>query len=193
MYSYIKGEITEIKATHITIENNEIGYLIKVPNPYAFSINSKTTIYIHHHVREDAVELFGFSSSIEKETFEKLISVKGLGPKGALAILASATPSEIAAATNDANSKFFVKFPGIGPKLSQQIILDLKGKIDFENQNDVIDERLDQIALALKSLGYNQAEIKNVIKNIKLEPETSISDAIKIALKMLRGWKWEDS
>ena len=187
MYRYIKGEITEIKATHITLENNGIGYLIKVPNPYSFSVNTNTIIYIHHHVREDAIELFGFSTSLELETFEKLISVKGLGPKGALAILASATPVDIANATNNADSKFFVKFPGIGPKLSQQIILDLKGKIDFESSNTIKDERLDQIALALKALGYNQTEIKNVTKNIKLESTTSINEAIKLALKMLRS------
>lgn len=188
MYSYLKGEITEIKATHITLEVYDVGYLIKVPNPYSFTINTKTTIYVHHHVREDAIELFGFSSDIEKETFEKLINVKGLGPKGALAILASATPLEISQATNEANAKFFVKFPGIGPKLSQQIILDLKGKINFdESENIIKDDRLEQVSLALKALGYSQIEIKNVVKNIKLEPETTLNDAVKIALKMLRS------
>ena len=72
MYSYIKGEITEIKATNITIESYGIGYLVKVPNPYSFNINTSTIVYIHHHVREDAIELYGFASNLEKETFEKL-------------------------------------------------------------------------------------------------------------------------
>ena len=58
MYSYIKGEITEIKATHITIEAYGIGYFVKVPNPYSFNINTQTIVYLHHHVREDAIELF---------------------------------------------------------------------------------------------------------------------------------------
>ena len=187
MYSYIKGEITEIKATNITIETHGIGYLIKVPNPYSFIINTNVTIYIHHHVREDAIELYGFATSLEKETFEKLISVKGLGPKGALAILASATPQDIFSATKEANAKFFVKFPGIGQKLSQQIILDLKGKLNFEEESTIQDERLEQVSLALKSLGYNQTEIKNIIKRIKLDADTTLSDAVKQALKMLRS------
>lgn len=187
MYSYIKGEITEIKATNITIEAYGIGYFVKVPNPYSFTLNSNTIVYIHHYVREDAIELYGFLSTLEKETFEKLISVKGLGPKGALAILASATPQDIFNATKDANAKFFVKFPGIGQKLSQQIILDLKGKLNFEEVTEVIDERLEQVGMALKSLGYNQSEIKNIQKNLKLEPATTLSDAVKQALKMLRS------
>lgn len=187
MYSYIKGEITEIKATNITIEAYGIGYLVKVPNPYSFAINTPTIVYIHHHVREDAIELYGFQSSLEKETFEKLINVKGLGPKGALAILASATPNEIFTATKEADAKFFVKFPGIGQKLSQQIILDLKGKLNFEEDSTVLDERIEQIGLALKSLGYNNTEIKNILKRLKLEQDTTLSDAVKQALKMLRS------
>ena len=187
MYSYIKGEITEIKATNITIETYGIGYFVKVPNPYSFTINTNTTIYIHQHVKEDGIELYGFANALEKETFEKLISVKGLGPKGALAILASATPQEIFNATKDANAKFFIKFPGIGQKLSQQIILDLKGKLNFEEENTIIDERIEQVGLALKSLGYNQSEIKNILKHIKLEKDTTLADAVKLALKMLRS------
>ena len=187
MYSYIKGEITEIKATHITIEAFGIGYFVKVPNPYSFNLNSSTTIYLHHHVREDAIELFGFATAIEKETFEKLISVKGLGPKGALAILASATPEEVFIATKEANAKFFIKFPGIGQKLSQQIILDLQGKINLEQQIEVKDERIEQVGLALKSLGYNASEIKNILKKLDLQKDTTLADAVKQALKMLRS------
>ena len=187
MYSYIKGEITEIKATNITIEAYGIGYFVKVPNPYSFTINSNTIIYIHHHVREDAIELYGFATSLEKETFEKLISVKGLGPKGALAILASASPQDIFTATKTSDAKFFIKFPGIGQKLSQQIILDLKGKLNFEEEATINDERIEQVGLALKSLGYNATEIKNILKRLKLEPDTTLSDAVKMALKMLRS------
>ena len=187
MYSYFKGQITEVCATHITIECYGVGYLVKVPNPYQFEKDSSTTIYVYQNVREDAIELYGFHNHNEKEMFEKLISVKGLGPKGALAILASCTSSDIKEAVEASNAKFFVKFPGIGNKLSQQIILDLKGKIDFDStDNNPNDERIEQISLALKSLGYNNTEIKNVTKKLKLEKDTTISDAIKIALKLLK-------
>lgn len=107
-----------------------MGYRIKVPNPYQFELNIPlTTIYLHYHIREDAQELFGFITHEERDMFENLINVKGLGPKGALAILASSTPIEIIHALNNANTTFFNQFPGIGPKLSQQIILDLKGNL----------------------------------------------------------------
>ena len=119
MYSYIKGEITEIKATNITIETYGIGYFVKVPNPYSFTINTNTTIYIHQHVKEDGIELYGFANAFEKETFEKLISVKGLGPKGALAILASSSPEEIIANINQKNASFV----GTIHKLKQQCFL----------------------------------------------------------------------
>lgn len=187
MYSYIKGKITFIKATHITIETAGIGYLIKVPNPYSFSLNEDTIIYLHQHIKEDAIELFGFSNETERDTFEKLINVKGLGPKGALAILAAASPQEIKDAVENASAKFFVKFPGIGTKLSQQIILDLKGKIDFNDETSSKDDRLDQVASALKALGYSNIEIKNTIKNLTLEKETTLNEAIKMALKLLRS------
>ena len=98
MYSYFKGEVTNIFATHIVFEVNQIGYIIRVPNPYQFELNKPlTTIYLHYHIREDAHELFGFLTHQERDMFESLINVKGLGPKGALAILASSTPLLIVA------------------------------------------------------------------------------------------------
>ena len=116
MYSYIKGKITEVCATHITLECNDIGYMVKVPNPYQYEIESSVTLYIHQNVREDLIELYGFSSNDEKQMFINLISVKGLGQKGALAILASSTINEITSQVNLLNSKYFNSFPGIGPK-----------------------------------------------------------------------------
>ncbi len=187
MYSYFKGEVTEITSTHITCEVNNVGYLIKVPNPYIFTLNTPTIIYIHHHVREDAIELYGFSTKDEKIFFEKLISVKGLGPKGALAILASSTPSEIKEAVENGEAKYFSKFPGIGTKLSQQIILDLKGKVDLDVESKVADVRIEETSLALKSLGYSSTEIKNVIKKLKLDNDTTLAEAVKMALRLLKN------
>ncbi len=189
MYSYFKGEVTNIFATHIVFEVNQIGYIIRVPNPYQFELNKPlTTIYLHYHIREDAHELFGFLTHQERDMFESLINVKGLGPKGALAILASSTPLEIVDALNKHNTKFFNQFPGIGPKLSQQIILDLQGKINFEedSKNPKINEKIENISIALKSLGYNNQEIKVATKDLNITDETSLSDAVKEALKRLK-------
>jgi len=188
MYNYIKGTITEVYATHITLECHDIGYLIKVPNPYLYELNQSVTIYIYQHVREDAIELFGFSSINEKNMFLGLISVKGLGPKGALAILASSSISEIVDALDNNNASFFVSFPGIGTKLSQQIILDLKGKINFNDQDNLpgIKEILENVSLALKALGYSNAEIKAVTKSLNVTDKTELKDAVKMALKLLK-------
>ena len=188
MYSYIKGQITEIMPTHITIENSGIGYLVKVPNPYTFEslLNKDTIIYTYHNVREDAIELFGFINPEQKQMFINLISVKGLGPKGALAILASASPNDLAKAIEDANDKFFKAFPGVGTKLSQQIILDLKGKVNLEIKDQAPkDERIDNVSLALKSLGYNQTEIKAITKKLILEKDSTINELVKQALRLL--------
>lgn len=184
----MKGTITEICATHITVECGNIGYLVKVPNPYQFELNSNVTVYLYQHVTEDAITLYGFSSSDEKKMFISLISVKGLGPKGALAIIASSTISEIASALNDSNAKYFTSFPGIGAKLSQQIILDLKGKVNFDQENGTPSnsEKLENLSLALKALGYSNAEIKSVTKNIKIEADTELKDAVKMALRLLK-------
>lgn len=188
MYSYFKGQITEVCATHITIECYGVGYLIKVPNPYQFEIGSNTTIYVYQNVREDAIELYGFSANEEKQMFISLISVKGLGPKGALAILASSTISEIIQALDDSNAKFFCSFPGIGNKLSQQIILDLKGKVNFtaDETTKTNSEKLENISIALKSLGYNNAEIKGVIKKLTIDDTIELKDAVKQALRLLK-------
>lgn len=192
MYSYFKGKITEVFATHITIECYGVGYLIKVPNPYQFESNKNeqldTIIYVYQNVREDAIDLYGFASFDEKQMFLSLISVKGLGPKGALAILASSTISEIIQALDDSNAKYFSSFPGIGNKLSQQIILDLKGKVNF--QADTIQkatsEKLENVAVALKALGYSTSEIKSVTKNLQIDDTTELKDAVKQALRLLK-------
>ena len=111
-----------------------------------------------------------------------------LGPKGALAILASSTPFEIVNALNNSNAKFFSQFPGIGPKLSQQIILDLKGKVNFDEDSStpVATEMLNNISIALKSLGYSAQEIKSATKSLDLTKDITLSDAVKMALKSLK-------
>lgn len=186
MYSYIKGKITEVCATHITLECNNIGYMVKVPNPYQYEIESSVTLYIHQNVREDLIELYGFSSHDEKQMFINLISVKGLGPKGALAILASSTLNEISSAINSSNSKYFNSFPGIGSKISGQIILDLRGKLN-KTKNNKDNEKIENVTLALKSLGYTSNEIKKVLNNLVINENTTLKDVVKNALKLLKS------
>lgn len=185
MYDYIKGTITNIEPNTITLECFGIGYLLKTPNPYNFKINDEHQLYIYQHVREDLIELYGFSTILERLMFIKLINVKGLGPKGALAILAASSVSEIVTSIENGDSTYFRKFPGIGTKGSQQIILDLKGKLDFEKDQSKTNEDLTNLISALKALGYKYNEIKLITKDFKVSDYQSLGDAVKAALKKL--------
>ena len=185
MYNYIQGVVTIIKGEYIVLENNGVGYLIKTGNPFSFELSTTVKIHTYLHVREDALELYGFKTSDERDFFLKLISVKGIGPKGALAIIASGAIEKVINAINTADSRYLQKFPGIGPKASQQIILDLHGKIDLHAVNSKEDPKIKDIIDALKSMGYNQNEIKKVIPTIEDNIDKPVNELIKIILKKL--------
>lgn len=185
MYGYIVGKVTNISPKNIICDNNGIGYLIIVPNPYSFKLDTEYKIYTHQYVREDAIELYGFETDDEKELFLKLISVSGIGPKSALSILATGTVKEICDAIESRNDLYLRKFPGIGTKASQQIILDLAGKLNFEAPGlvQIPNSKLDDVSDALLALGYNKKEITKVIKD--LDGTKDVGVLVKEALKKL--------
>ncbi len=130
MFDYIKGQLTKITAKYIVVEANGLGYIIYVANPYSFSdsVNQQVTIYLHQVIREDAHLLFGFHTEEEKDVFLKLISVSGIGPMTALAIVAVDDNEGLVMAIDNSDIKYLMKFPKIGKKTAQQMILDLAGK-----------------------------------------------------------------
>lgn len=186
MYGYIIGMVTKITPKNIICENNGIGYLLIVPNPYNYKLNTEYKIYTHQYVREDTLDLYGFLSEDEKELFLKLISVSGIGPKSALSILASGTVKEIVKAIENRNDAYLKKFPGIGAKASQQIILDLQGKINFSDDEIVPkNSKLEDVEGALIALGYNKKEVLKVLS--KLDTSLDEGTLVKLALqKMFR-------
>ena len=181
MYGYIKGIVTEIESSYIILENNNIGYLIYVANPYSFQVDNEYKVYTYTQIKEDEHLLYGFKEKEEKELFLKLISVNGLGCKMALPILATGSINGIADAIDRENILYLKKFPKIGDKVARQIILDLKGKltvsgnVSVNNNNELVD--------VLLSLGYKNPEIKKVIPNVK--QDLSLEDQVKEALKLL--------
>lgn len=185
MYGYIIGRVTKITPKYIIEENNGIGYIIIVPNPYNFKLNEEYKIYTYQYVREDQNDLYGFLSDDEKELFLKLISVSGIGPKSALSILAAGSVSEVIKAIEARNDAYLRKFPGIGTKASQQIILDLKGKLSFTE--DLVptgaQSKLIDVEEALMALGYGKKELTKVLS--KLDANKEVGDLIKDALKLL--------
>lgn len=181
MYSYIYGKIESVESSHIVVDNNGIGYLVYVPNPYAFKEGEMTKVYVYQHIREDEMSFFGFKTLGEKELFLQLINVKGLGPRMALPILAMGSIGGIVDAINRENLLYLKKFPKIGDKLAKQIVLDLKGKI--QTSETVIVNETDEVYEALIALGYKDKDVKNVIGRVN--KENTIEEQIKEALRLM--------
>ena len=184
MYGYIRGRVVEIDSNYIIVDNNDIGYLIYVPNPYSYKLDSLCTIFIYTCVREEEFSLYGFKDREQKELFLKLINVKGLGPKMAMPIIATGTIDDIASAIENENINYLKKFPKIGDKVAKQMILDLKGKLNTINVGLFAKEDLsDELFEVLLGLGYKQNDIKKVIS--KVNADNSLEEQVKEALKLL--------
>ena len=183
MYSYIKGVITTIEPSYVVLENNGIGYMIFVANPYSYKLNEEVSIYLYQQIREDENTLYGFKNKEEKDLFLKLISVKGLGCKMALPMLSGDNKDSIHSAIESGNVNYLKKFPKIGDKVARQIILDLKGKLELDTNSNKQD--FTNLSETLKSLGYKPTDIKRILPNIDANKtlEQQVKDALKLLLK----------
>jgi Holliday junction DNA helicase RuvA len=198
MYEYIIGEVTGIHPAYIVIETNGIGYQIASGNPYRYSgkMNQEIKLFIHQVIREDAHTLYGFNSLEAKQLFLRLISVSGIGPKSGLAIMANEDHEGLIAAIENGDITYLTKFPGVGKKTAQQLVLDLKGKlgelageltgempIELFTTSD--NQALEEAMAALQALGYSEREIKRVNKLLLQEPFQSTDDYLRAALKLM--------
>lgn len=183
MYAYIKGYIKGIESNYVIIDNNGVGYLVYTASPYSFDIDKEYTVYLYQYVREDEISLYGFKTTEEKDLFLKLIGVKGLGCKMALPMLATGSVGGIVDAIDKENILYLKKFPKIGDKVARQIILDLKGKLTASSSET--DSDSSELVDALKSLGYKNADINKVVKNVDKtqDLEKQIKDSLKLLLK----------
>ena len=184
MYGYISGTVKEIDSNYIIIDNNGIGYLIYVPNPYVFIIGKEYTVYTYSNIREDEYTLYGFKTREEKELFLKLISVKGLGPKMTLPMLATGSTSLIEEAIETENINYLKKFPKIGDKVARQVILDLKGKLVVPDAALFMNNSLAEALEALQALGYGDKELTKVKTAFK-DIDASVDEIIKKGLQLL--------
>ncbi|HFU6670166.1 TPA: Holliday junction branch migration protein RuvA [Streptococcus agalactiae] len=194
MYDYIKGKLSKITAKFIVVETAGLGYMIYVANPYSFSgyVNQEVTIYLHQVIRDDAHLLFGFHTENEKEIFLNLISVSGIGPTTALAIIAVDDNEGLVSAIDNSDIKYLTKFPKIGKKTAQQMILDLSGKFveasgESATSRKVSSEQnsnLEEAMEALLALGYKATELKKLKAFFEGTNET-VEQYIKSSLKML--------
>lgn len=187
MIAFIKGMIHSYSKDSLIIENNGIGYRVYVSNPQMVKLNSEVILYTYQHVREDAIMLFGFASMEEHDLFMRLISVKGVGPKTALAMLAVSSAKEMIAAIENNDVKYMKSLPGIGAKTASQIVLDLKGKLVEEEMDIKVEENLNvkDAIEALKALGYKSGELQGISKELALQEGKSVDQYIRLALGIL--------
>ncbi len=198
MFYYLNGTVAHIGPYLAVIDCGGVGYACRTTN-YTISNLTKgaqAKLYTYLHVREDVFELYGFSTEGELSSFQMLLGVSGVGPKAALAILSSNTPEGLAMAIVSENEKALTCAPGIGKKIAQRIILELKDKLakgqltngsgeSFAGGVTIIPEnKTSEASAALAVLGYSQPEITAALKGLDVD-QLSLEDIIKQALKRM--------
>lgn len=198
MFYYLSGAVAHIGPHLAVIDCGGVGYACRTTNHTIskLTVGKASKLYTYINVREDLVELYGFASENELGCFRMLIGVSGVGPKAALAILSSNTPEGLAMAIVSGNEKALTSAPGIGKKIAQRIILELKDKLakgqldtvggeSFAGGITVIPEnKASEAAAALAVLGYSQSEVAVALKGIDLDA-LPLEDIIKQALKKM--------
>ena len=206
MFEYICGKLSVKKIDYVALDINGLAYKIYISLKTfekMSNIESTEKLYIHTNVKEDDISLYGFKTQNERELFKALISVNGVGPKLAIAILSTFNTKEIVDIILENEPKIFIKVPGLGIKKAQKIILDLKDKVkklelsEIENEStNTLNENntssseillmKEDLKLALESLGYADTDVSKWIKNDELIKIKNISEAIKIILKRIQ-------
>jgi Holliday junction DNA helicase RuvA len=188
MISRLCGTLIEIAPQSITLDVHDVGYNIYVSDQWLknATIGNKYTLYIYTHVKEDALELFGFANGGDRALFGLLLSVSGIGPKTALSIIGYGAKA-IQTAVSSADVEFFSSIPRIGKKNAQKIIIELKTKLGSVVDLDLSIEqsgKRQELFEALISMGFARNEIQDVIKK-ELDEEKSIEENLKKALRLL--------
>lgn len=196
MFYYVNGTVAHVGPYLAVIDCGGVGYACKTTNVTlaALTIGKPAKLYTYLNVREDAMELFGFATEEELGCFQMLIGVSGVGPKAALSILSSTPPERLALAIITGDEKALTMAPGIGKKIAQRIILELKDKLAKGQLSPVgesyggtgvtviPENKLSEATAALAVLGYSNSEIGLALKGIDLD-SLSLEQIIKQALK----------
>lgn len=197
MISYIKGILEDMSPGMVVVDNHGIGYQMMVPmRGESFpKIGQEIRIYTHMHVREDDVSLFGFLSKEEKEAFELLIGVNGIGPKVGLSVLSTLSVYELKMAVISEDVKTISKTPGLGPKGAKKLILELKDKLSFEELEedgvgaeifDTSADSSDSVMITIEglvSLGYSKSEAAIAVNKVEDAKDLTPEELLKKALK----------
>lgn len=204
MISFIKGKLVHIYENVIIVENNGIGYEIFVPVSVIGNmplVGSEVMIYTYMHVREDALQLFGFLDRDTLEIFKLLITVSGIGPKGAIGVLGTLSADDIRYAVMAEDAKTIAKAPGIGAKTASKVVIELKDKLKMRDvaenisseidwQQSIFDDGGSKQAVsdaieALVSLGYSATEATKAVRKADAGDDVTVEELLKLSLKYL--------
>ena len=197
MIALLTGQLAYRSPEQIIIDVAGVGYRLKIPLStfYALPESGQVQLQIHTHVKEDAINLYGFSSTIEKDLFTLLISVSGVGPKLAITILSHIPSADLAMALSQGDIPRLIAIPGIGKKSAERLVLELQDKatayaisasITATGSSSVNTDDSHKDALsALVNLGYKETLAKRALINLQLAPGASLEDILKAALQVL--------
>lgn len=196
MIGYLEGPILSLEPERVIVNAGGVGYLVRIPlsTYYRLEGQARAALQIHTHVREDEIALYGFATVNEKTTFEKLISITGIGPRLAQVILSGISPAELAEAVVRADIRRLSSIPGVGRKTSERICLELRDKLLISGENRGSDPEPrpasieDDVVSALSNLGYKPATAEAAIKSIRGEltdEEPDFSRLLRATLRQL--------
>lgn len=199
MIAYLVGTVAEVSEDNIVVELNGMGFNVRVPYGYGFKTGSEIKVHTYTYVKEDAFQLFGFETKDQLELFKKLITVNGIGPKGALAILSVMSANDLRFAIYSQDASAIAKAPGIGKKTAERVILDLKDKVKLEDVTALSVGEESEVGLpadnfeaarkeaidALAALGYGVSEAAKAVSKVAVTEESTTEEILKKALKNL--------
>ncbi len=197
MIALLTGIIAHKSPDYIILDVNGVGYRVQIPFSTYYELpeeGGSVSLHIHTHVKEDAINLYGFRSLMEKNFFQTLIAVSGIGPKLAKDILSNIQPEELARAIVQGNLTRLSAIPGIGTKTAERLVREWKEKVarldvappaKGEVTARAADTILDDVASALVNLGYKEAVVKKVLQELEVSPDAAMETVLKQALKRL--------
>ena len=197
MIAHLSGTILEKHVQRLIVDVGGVGYDVAVPLSTFYSVGdpgSRIALRVHTHVREDAIQLFGFGSALELQLFEKLIGVSGIGPKVALAVLSGIESPELLRAIRSSDVARLTRIPGVGRKTAERLIVELRDRLPQGGPEadtaatDVTGDLRDDLLSALGNLGYQRASVEKMVGRIlRAEPDLQFEDALRAVLRALVG------
>jgi Holliday junction DNA helicase RuvA len=197
MIAFLRGRVLDKHPNRIVIDVNGVGYELYVPLSTYYDVGEVGTeiaLRVHTHVREDALQLFGFLTALEQQLFERLIAISGIGPKLAVAVLSGIDTGELVSSIQRADVARLTRIPGIGKKTAERIVLELKDRLaevappaaDESAERSPVDHARDDLVSALENLGYHRPLAEKAVDAVRARGRSApFEEALKGALREL--------